>query len=140
MQLLLALARILLGSTFATLGWEAAKAPGPRVDMATVTLDRIRAVVPLPNDDELIVRTNGAVQAVCGAALIANILPRIAAAVLSASMAPTTVAGHGFWSVEDPMQKKLQRVQFQKNVAIVGGLLMVIADPGASRNDSSAIS
>jgi hypothetical protein len=45
--------------------------------------------------DELIVRSNAAVQA---------------------------VAGHAFGTIEDPTARKLQRVQFHKNVAMLGGL------------------
>lgn len=121
------LARLLIGSTFAILGWDAASAPGPRVDAAAPTLDTLRTVVPLPKDNELLVRANGAAQAVGGALLGVGVLPRTAAAVLAASLVPTTVAGHGFWTIEDPAARKMQRVQFQKNLAMLGGLLYAIA-------------
>ena len=55
-------ARLLTGSTYVLLGIDAARAPGPRVDQAAATLAMLRKAVPLPADDELIVRGNGAVR------------------------------------------------------------------------------
>jgi uncharacterized membrane protein YphA (DoxX/SURF4 family) len=122
------LAGLLLGSTFAILGWEAAREAGPRVEIAARTLDAMRTVLPLPDDNEVIVRANGAVQAAAGAMLAIGVLPRPAAALLVASMVPTTIAGHDFWNVEDAAMRKMQRIQFQKNLAMLGGLLFVLGD------------
>ena len=79
-------------------------------------------------DDELIVRGNGAVQVVGGALLASGTLPRLAALALAGSMIPTTVAGHAFWKVDDPVARKLQRIQFHKNMAMIGGLLFAVID------------
>lgn len=121
-------ARVATGSSYAILGYAAAQAPGPRVEMAASTLAAVRKVVPLPADDELVVRANGAVQAVAGAVLVTGVAQRLSAAVLAASLIPTTIAGHGFWNIDDPMARKLQHVQFQKNLAMLGGLLFAISD------------
>ena len=88
----------------------------------------IRKVAPLPKDDELIVRANGALMAVGGTMLTLGILPRYAAGALIGSLIPTTIAGHAFWEIEDPAARKLQRTQFQKNMAMLGGLLLAAAD------------
>ncbi|WP_327145414.1 DoxX family membrane protein [Nocardia sp. NBC_01327] len=128
MNLLRTAARVLTGSTYAVLGWEAARTPGQRVDMAASTLTAVRKVVPLPVDDELIVRGNGAAQAAGGALLALGVLPRLSSAVLVASLVPTTFAGHAFWNIEDPTARKLQRVQFQKNLAMLGGLAFAYLD------------
>lgn len=122
------LARLMTGSVYVLLGLDAFRAPGGRVTMAGPTLAGIRRVVPLPEDDELLVRTNAAVQVTAGATLALGVLPRLSALALVASMAPTTVAGHAWWTLEDPMARKVQRVQFAKNVAMVGGLLQVAVD------------
>jgi putative oxidoreductase len=79
------MARLMMGSTFAILGWEAATTPGPRVDMATRTLGIVRTVLPLPRDDELLVRINGGAQAAGGALLAVGLLSRLASALLAAS-------------------------------------------------------
>lgn len=128
MSVVRGIARFLTGSGLAVLGFDAARQPGGRVDTAGGTLDLIRSVVPLPEDDELVVRLNGAAQAAAGGALALGLLPRISAVVLAGSIVPTTYAGHPFWSLDDPAARKQQRVQFLKNMAILGGLMLVVLD------------
>ncbi len=121
-------ARVMTGSTYAVLGLDAARSPGPRTDAAASTLAAIRKVVPLPADDELVVRGNAAVQALAGAVLVSGKAQRLAALALFASLVPTTAAGHDFWNIDDPMARKMQRVQFHKNLAMMGGLLFAVCD------------
>ena len=122
------LARVLTGSTYVALGFDTARLPGGRVDRAASTLSTIRKIVPLPDDDELIVRANGAAQVLAGSALALGKAPRLSALVLIGSLVPTTAAGHAFWSVEEPQARKAQRVQFNKNMALLGGLLFALLD------------
>lgn len=117
--------RLLMGTTYAVLGYEAWREPGGRVDQASETLDALRTVVPIPADDELVVRANGGAQAAAGALLAVGIMPRLSATVLAGSMIPTSLAGHAFWKIDDPAARKMQRVQFLKNLAMIGGLLAV---------------
>lgn len=121
-------ARVLTGSTYAMLGLDAMRAPGGRVDQASPVLAQIRTVVPLPDDDELIVRGNAALQVVCGSTLALGIAPRLSALALAASLVPTTLAGHSYWNLEDPVQRKAQRIHFHKNLALIGGLLLAVLD------------
>jgi putative oxidoreductase len=106
----------LLGATFIKLGYDAAIDPGARADKA--------AGLGLPNA-ELAVRVNGAAMVAGGAALTLDKLPRLAALGLIASMIPTTVAGHAYWHF-DGAERKAQQIQFLKNTALVGGLLLVL--------------
>jgi putative oxidoreductase len=122
------LARVLTGSTYALLGFDALRVPGKRVEQAGPTLAVMRRAVPLPADDELVVRGNAAVQVAGGTMLALGVLPRLSALALAGSMVPTTVAGHGFWTVEDPAARAQQRIQFHKNLAMIGGLLFAVAD------------
>lgn len=78
-------ARGLTGWLFVEAGYAVVRAPGGRVDLAGGTLDAIRKVVPLPADDETLVKANGAAQLVAGAALALGILPRTSAACSSRS-------------------------------------------------------
>jgi putative oxidoreductase len=126
-------ARILTGSTYAVLGFDALRAPGSRVDMAAGTLAAVRSVVPLPVDDELVVRGNAAVQTLAGTTLALGIAPRVSALALFGSLVPTTVAGHASWAIEDPATRKLQRTQFHKNLAMLGGLLFAALDAPRER-------
>ncbi len=121
-------ARLLTGSTYAVLGADAVRAPGGRVGQAAPTLAALRKVVPMPADDEFVVRANAAVQAAAGALLAVEKAPRLSALALAASLVPTTAAGHAFWTIEDAGGRKLQRVQFHKNMAMIGGLLFAALD------------
>jgi uncharacterized membrane protein YphA (DoxX/SURF4 family) len=116
------------GSTYTILGWDAVRTPGARVQMAAESLDSIRKVVPLPHNDELIVRANAAVQVLGGVCLAIGVYPRLSALALAGSLAPTTVAGHAVWTIEDPAARKLHKIQFHKNVAMLGGLLFALVD------------
>jgi uncharacterized membrane protein YphA (DoxX/SURF4 family) len=111
----------LLGVMFVKLGFDAARSPGPRVEKA--------AALGLSNP-ALAVRGNGAAMVVGGAALTLNKLPRLAALGLIASMIPTTLAGHAFWEAEGG-ERKAQEIQFGKNLALIGGLILVL--PGRGR-------
>lgn len=128
LTLLRALARILTGSTYALLGLDAARSPGGRVETASPLLGSMRRVVPLPEDDELLVRVNGGVQVAAGSLLALGRAQRLSALVLFGSLVPTTVAGHGFWAVQDPQARAMQRIQFHKNMAMLGGLLFAVLD------------
>jgi putative oxidoreductase len=121
-------ARMLTGSTYIVLGLDAARAPGGRVDQAAGTLASARAVLPLPEDDELLVRANAAVQVLAGTMLVFGKAQRISALALVGSLIPTTMAGHAFWNIEDPAKRKTQRIQFHKNMAMIGGLLFAVLD------------
>jgi uncharacterized membrane protein YphA (DoxX/SURF4 family) len=121
-------ARVLTGSTYALLGFDALRAPGGRVDQAGPVLAAIRKVVPLPDDDELVVRGNAAAQVLGGVLLATGRAPRLSALVLAASLVPTTLAGHSYWAIEDPAARKQQRIQFHKNMAMIGGLLFAALD------------
>lgn len=127
-------AQFLTGSTYALLGLDALRAPGARVGQAAPTLAAARRFVPLPDDDDLIVRGNAAVQAVAGTLMAFGKFPRLAPLALAGSLVPTTVAGHAFWTIEDPAARKAQRVQFHKNMAMIGGLIFAILDSRSRRS------
>ena len=121
-------ARVLTGSTYVLLGFDALREPGGRVDQAAPVLASIRKVAPLPEDDELVVRGNAAVMVAGGTLLALGIAPRLSALALACSLIPTTLAGHSYWAVEDPAVRKQQRIQFHKNLAMLGGLLLAVID------------
>ena len=121
-------ARSFTGSTYVLLGFDALRAPGGRVDQAGPVLAAMRKWVPLPADDELVVRGNAAVQVAAGALLVLGKAPRLSALALAGSLIPTTLAGHSYWKLEDPAARKAQRIQFHKNLAMIGGLLFAVLD------------
>jgi putative oxidoreductase len=121
-------ARILTGSTYVVLGADALLTPGKRPEIAGDTLATIRKVVPLPDDDTLLVRANAAVMVGGGALLALGRVPRLAALALAASLLPTTAAAHCYWTVEDPALRAQQKIHFFKNAGLLGALLLVVLD------------
>jgi uncharacterized membrane protein YphA (DoxX/SURF4 family) len=68
----------------------------------------------------------GVVQVVAGTALALGVLPRLSALALAGSLVPTTLAGHRFWEARDDAARSQQTIQFLKNAAMMGGLLMIL--------------
>jgi putative oxidoreductase len=50
---------------------------------------------------------------------------RAGAWLLVAFLVPVTLAMHAFWNVPDPMMKQVQMAFFMKNLAMLGGALLV---------------
>ena len=121
-------ARMLTGSTYVVLGADALLTPGKRPEIAADTLAAIRAVVPLPENDTLLVQANAAVMVGAGAMLALGRVPRLAALALAASLVPTTAAAHRYWAIEDPAARAQQKIHFWKNASLLGGLLLVAFD------------
>ena len=57
--------------------------------------------------------------------LLLGVKEKMGAALLLLVLIPTTILFHQFWFVE-PSQKELQQVMFLKNLAIIGGLILVL--------------
>ena len=87
-----------------------------------------RVGVPVPHDPAMWVRINAGVQLAAALALATGKAPRISSAVLAGSLVPTTLAGHRFWEETDPAAKNAQRIQFLKNLSLLGGLLIAAGD------------
>jgi uncharacterized membrane protein YphA (DoxX/SURF4 family) len=123
------IARPLLASVFIVSGLDVLANPEPRATVAKPVVDKVASVVPFaPGDPVDAVRLNAAVHLGAGVLLAAGVMSRLAALALAVSMVPTTVAGHPFWEVDDPVKRSQQRTQFLKNTAILGGLLAVALD------------
>lgn len=110
---------------------SAAKAK-PVVDRLVPMAQRVAPQAPVPTDPETLVRINAGVQIGAALALATGRAPRLSAAVLAASMVPTTAAGHRFWEVDDPAQRTQQQLHFFKNVSVVGGLVIAAGDTDGS--------
>ena len=123
----------MLASMFLVGGFNAVKSPDKQAPRAQAVTDRLvpllQKVVPqLPSDPATLVRLNGGLQLVAGAALATGRAPRISAAALALSLVPTTAAGHRFWEESDPTAKTQQRLHFFKNVSMLGGLIIAAGD------------
>jgi putative oxidoreductase len=127
------IARPMLASTFMIGGARTLKNPsGPATKVGPIT-SRLaplveKAGVPVPDDPETLVRINAGVHVAAGLALATGRAPRLAAAILAASLVPTTIAGHAFWESTDPVERRQHLVHFFKNVSILGGLIIAAGD------------
>ena len=127
------IARPMLASIFFVGAVNALKntaGPAAKADPVTSRLVPLaqKAGIPLPEDPETLVKINAGVQLGAALALATGRAPRLSAAVLAASLAPTTLAGHRFWEVEDPAQRTQQKLHFFKNVSVLGGLIIASGD------------
>ena len=128
MSLTRRIARPMLASMFVMGGLDAVRHPESKKGKADAVAPALARTLGLPEDTVLLVRINGGVQIGAGLLLATNRLPRLAALALAASLAPTTYAGHPFWEETEPGPKAQQRVQFFKNVSMMGGLLLAAVD------------
>jgi putative oxidoreductase len=48
------------------------------------------------------------------------------AIVLIVFMIPVTFMMHAYWKIADPMEKMSEKISFQKNIAIIGFLIMLL--------------
>lgn len=129
------IARPMLASTFVVGGVTSLRnAPALGAKAAPVTAKIVPKVkqtfpgVPIPEDPVLLVRVNAAAQILAALALARGRAPRLSAAVLAASLVPTTIAGHRFWEAADPDVKAHQQLHFFKNVSMLGGLVIAAGD------------
>ncbi|MEA2936214.1 MAG: putative oxidoreductase [Variibacter sp.] len=114
-------ARICLGLIFVISGW------GKLMAVAGIATALQRAGLPSPQALGYVV---GAIELVGGLMVIAGFLTRWAALALAAFTVGTIYIGHPFWAVAAD-QYMAQRTQALKNLAIVGGYLMLaFAGPG----------
>jgi putative oxidoreductase len=126
-------ARALLSGIFVVSGARAVANPEPFLTRAKTVTDRVGPLAQridprLPTEPATLVRANGAVQLLAGLMLATGRFPRPAAAALAGTLVPTTLAGHSFWTVDDPEQRAQHQSHFMKNLALLGGLLLAAAD------------
>jgi putative oxidoreductase len=115
MRCLRFVARLAFAWIFVRSGYDVMRNPGRRAEVLAKT-------VPVP-EPELFVRLNGGLMLAGGTALALGLKPRLAALELAATLVPTTYVGHQFWKQSDPAARRMQKVHFDKNVSLIGGLL-----------------
>jgi uncharacterized membrane protein YphA (DoxX/SURF4 family) len=89
--------------------------------------DTVPSVSRLATPQNL-VRANAAIHLGAGLGLATGRMPRLSAAVLAATLVPTTLAGHRYWEEADPAARGNQRIHFFKNLSLFGGLVLASLD------------
>lgn len=119
-------ARPLLAAIFVAGGADAMRNPEGKTPAARRLLGEWTP--PGVNSTEDLVRADGLIKVCAGLAFATGRLPRLSSLALTASLVPTTLAGHRFWEESDPAARATQRLQLLKNAAIAGGLLLAAVD------------
>jgi putative oxidoreductase len=119
MSIVRSLGHILLSGIFITGGAQAFMEPGGRVDKVA------QAGIPGPRQA---VELNGAAMVIGGTLLGLSIAPKLGATILIGTIVPTTTVGHAFWKEESAAARHSQQTQFFKNLGLLGGLLLVLAE------------
>ena len=85
--------------------------------------------VPWP---DLLVPLSGIIALLGGLSVLLGFQTRLGACLLVIFLVPVTLMMHNFWSVSDPMMQQIEKAMFLKNVAMLGGALVISyfgADP-----------
>lgn len=81
------------------------------------------AGIPIP---DILVPISGLLAIVGGLSVLLGIHARMGAAVLLVFLIPVTFLMHNFWAFSDPQMAQMQMTHFLKNLALIGGALMVL--------------
>ncbi|MEJ5241729.1 MAG: DoxX family membrane protein [Anaerolineales bacterium] len=78
---------------------------------------------------EVAVPGTGLLLLIGGLSFLTGLYPTIGIAALVLFLVPTTFMMHNFWAVQDPQMKMVEMVNFNKNLALLGFLLISLLLP-----------
>ena len=117
---LFVLGRILLGGYFLMNAYNHFK----NLDMLTGYAQS--KSVPMP---KVAVFVTGAMLLLGGAGVLLGVWVQLAVLLLTVFLVGVTYQMHKYWEVTDPMMRMTERVNFYKNLALLGAVLMLLAIP-----------
>lgn len=82
--------------------------------------------VPSPKTAVLV---SGALLVIGGLSILLGIAPGIGIAALLLFLIPVTFMMHAYWKITDPAQRTGEQINFMKNLALIGALLMMTMIP-----------
>ena len=91
--------------------------------------------LPMPG---VVIAVAAAVELGCGLAILAGFKTRFAAWLLFLYLLPVTYVFHNFWAVQG-QEQQMQMVNFLKNVAIMGGLLVLSVNGAGAYSADGAL-
>lgn len=56
-----------------------------------------------------------------------GIYAQVGAIMVLAFLVPVTMVMHAFWKYDDAEERRAQRIHFYKNIALIGGALLIVA-------------
>lgn len=117
MNILLIIGRILLGGYFIYSGFN------HFLNLNNLTGYAQSKGIPMA---KLGVIVSGIAMLLGGISVLLGFMPIIGLWILIATMFAMTVTMHRFWAVSDQMQKMGEMINFNKNFALIGALLMIL--------------
>jgi putative oxidoreductase len=81
---------------------------------------------PLPN---LAVAGTGVILSAGGLSMLLGVYPVVGIALLIVFLLGVSVQMHSFWKVDDAQLKQIDMINFTKNMALIGALLMFLLLP-----------
>jgi len=122
-------ARTLLGYTFVRGGYAAFRNPDESADAVRPLVERVSSRFPsVPKDATTVVRATAAVQIVAGTALALGRAPRLSALLLAGTLVPAGGIVPHKTEHATPETEARQRAEFEKNLAVLGGLVLAAVD------------
>lgn len=76
---------------------------------------------------KLAVAGSGLLLVIGGVSLLFNLFPIVGLVALVLFLLPVTVMVHAFWKIQDPMGRMGEMVNFTKNVALLGAVVILLA-------------
>lgn len=117
MEILFIVGRVLFGGFFVLMAFNHFTKSGALAGYAA------SKGVPLPM---LAVFGTGILLFIGGVGMLAGIYVEYAAVALVLFLVPVSLKIHNFWAIQDPMQKMIEKINFQKNIALAGAALMIL--------------
>ena len=118
--LLFVLGRVLLGGYFIKNGY------GHLSNVKGLAGYAASKGTPMP---ELAVIVTGVMLLLGGLGILLGVWVKLAVLLLAVFLIGVTFQMHRYWEVEDPMQKMGENVNFYKNLALLGAVLMLLGIP-----------
>lgn len=81
---------------------------------------------PMPKQSVMV---TGVMMLLGGLGILLGVWVKVAILLLVLFLVGTLAKMHTFWTVTDPMAKMAEEIQFYKNAALIGALLMLLSLP-----------
>ena len=82
--------------------------------------------VPMPS---VSVAFTGLILILGGLSMVLGVYPNVGLVLLVVFLIPVSFMMHSFWKIQDPQMKMGEMVNFMKNMALIGAVLMLSAIP-----------
>ncbi len=74
---------------------------------------------------DILVPVSGIIALVGGLSVLTGFHARVGALLILLFLIPVTIIMHNFWSVTDPTMAQMQMTHFMKNLALIGGAVLL---------------